>query len=91
MGKLAKFLQSILSGTSDQNIAFTDLRNFLKRIGFIERIRGDHYIFSKDGISEIINLQPAGAKAKPYQVKQVRGIIVGYKLANLNEGEADAD
>ena len=47
--------------------------------------------FSKDGIPEIINLQPAGAKAKPYQVKQVRGIIVGYKLANLNEGEADAD
>ena len=30
---------------------------------------------------EIINLQPIGNKAKAYQVKQVRNLIVKYKFA----------
>ena len=33
-----------------------------------------------DGVEEILNLQPKGAKAKPYQVKQVRNLILKYKL-----------
>jgi hypothetical protein len=52
----------------------------LGHLGFEERIRGDHHIYSKEGIEEIINLQPKGAKAKPYQVKQVRFMILKYKL-----------
>lgn len=55
-------------------------------MGFEERIRGDHHIFSKDGIEEIINLQPKGAKAKPYQVKQVRNIILKYKPGGEEHG-----
>ena len=27
-----------------------------------------------------MNLQPMGAKAKPYQVRQVRNVILKYKL-----------
>jgi hypothetical protein len=50
-------------------------------LGFTERIRGGHHIFSKPGVPEILNLQPRGAVAKPYQVKQVRAVIVRYKLA----------
>jgi hypothetical protein len=38
-------------------------------------------IFSKAGVAEILNLQPRGSVAKPYQVKQVRAVIVRYKLA----------
>jgi hypothetical protein len=34
---------------------------------------------------EIINLQPKGSKAKPYQVKQVRNLILKYKLAGEND------
>jgi len=49
----------------------------------IERIKGDHHIFTKDGIEEIINLQPKGEKSKPYQVKQVRNIILKYKLGGI--------
>ncbi len=49
-------------------------------LGFNCRIKGSHHIFYKDGIDEIINLQPDGSKAKPYQVKQVRTIIINYKL-----------
>jgi len=81
VAKRDKFLDRILRGTSDANIAFEELRRRLKRLGFTERIRGDHYIFSKDGVEEILNLQPKGAQAKPYQVKQVRGVIVKYQLA----------
>lgn len=44
------------------------------------RIKGDHHIFTKSGVDEIINLQPVGAKAKPYQVKQVRDLILKYRL-----------
>ncbi len=49
-------------------------------LGFEERVRGSHHIFSKDGLEEILNLQPKQGKAKAYQVKQVRVIILQYKL-----------
>ncbi|HEX2092436.1 MAG TPA: hypothetical protein VHG28_08540 [Longimicrobiaceae bacterium] len=50
-------------------------------LGFEERIRGSHYIFTREGVAEILNLQPKGAQAKAYQVKQVRQVILKYKLA----------
>ena len=49
--------------------------------GFQLRVRGSHHIFSCDGVEEILNLQPRGANAKNYQVKQVRNIILKYKLS----------
>jgi hypothetical protein len=76
-----KLLGQILSGRSDANIGFESLRSLLRSLGFEERIRGDHHIFSADGMAEILNLQPlSSGKAKPYQVKQVRNVIVRYKL-----------
>ena len=80
MGKHEKLLSQILKGASDTNIAFDGLCNLLQNIGFEVRIRGSHHIFTKDSVEEILNLQPKGSKAKPYQVKQVRSIIVKYKL-----------
>lgn len=80
MDKYEKLLLKILSGTSDANIHFGDLCNLLKSSGFDVRIRGSHHIFRKEGVIEKINLQRAGNKAKLYQVKQVRNIIVKYKL-----------
>jgi hypothetical protein len=71
----------VLQGTADANIRFEDLRSLLDGLGFAERIRGDHHIFSKAGVAEILNLQPRGSLAKPYQVKQVRSAIIRYKLA----------
>jgi hypothetical protein len=81
VAKYDKLLDRILRGTSDANIAFEDVRHLLRRLGFAERIRGDHYIFTKKGVEEILNLQPKGSQAKPYQVKQVRAAIVRYRLA----------
>jgi predicted RNA binding protein YcfA (HicA-like mRNA interferase family) len=57
----------------------------LIKLGFENRIKGSHHIFSKDDVEEIINLQPKSGKAKPYQVKQVRSIILKYKLGHENE------
>jgi HicA toxin of bacterial toxin-antitoxin, len=73
-----KTLEAILRGTADANIRFTDLCRLLANLGFTERIRGDHHIFTREGVSEIINIQPRGGKAKPYQVKQVRQLIIAY-------------
>ncbi len=75
-----KTLEQVLQGTADANVRFSDLRNLLRRLGFDERIRGSHHIFTKEGFEEILNLQPRGSKAKPYQVKQVRHVILRYKL-----------
>ena len=80
MGKHDKTLAAILRGTSEANIEFDDLRSLLCHLGFEERIRGSHHIYRRDGIEEKVNIQRAGNKAKPYQVRQVRGIILKYQL-----------
>lgn len=74
-------LAAVLSGLSDKNIRFSELRKLILDFGFDERVKGGHHIFSKTGVIEIINLQPLqDGKGKPYQVKQVRGLILKYKL-----------
>ncbi len=80
MGRTNKILNVILSGRSDKGINFNDLITLVIDLGFTMRIKGDHHIFTKSGVDEIINLQPVGAKAKPYQVKQVRDLILKYRL-----------
>ena len=85
MTKFDKTLEKVLRGVSDANIDFDDLRQLLGGLGFQERIHGSHHIYTKDGVIEIINLQPKGSKAKPYQVKQVRTLILKYKLAGEND------
>ena len=80
MSQLQKLLLSLLSGRGDQNIRFADLVKLLEYFEFDVRINGSHHIFSKSDVAEIINLQPRGSLAKPYQVKQVRDLVVKYKL-----------
>ncbi|HVS11010.1 MAG TPA: type II toxin-antitoxin system HicA family toxin [Planctomycetota bacterium] len=80
MARREKTLSKILRGGSDANIGFEDLRGLLMHLGFEERVRGSHHIFFKPGIEELINLQRSGSKAKPYQVRQVRGVMTRYGL-----------
>lgn len=87
MAKYDELLSRVLRGTSDANIPFNELRWLLRRLGFEERIRGSHHIFTKEGVEEILNLQPKGRQAKPYQVKQVRGVMVKYRLAGGDNEE----
>jgi len=76
-----KLLERVLRGTSDANIPFDAFCGLLRGLGFDERIKGSHHIFSREGVVEILNLQPKGANAKPYQVQQVRKVILRYHLA----------
>ena len=74
-------LEKVLTGLSDRNIRFGELRNLMLNLSFDERIKGDHHIFTKTGVVEIVNLQPLkDGRAKTYQVKQVRRIILRYKI-----------
>ncbi|MDF5707927.1 MAG: type II toxin-antitoxin system HicA family toxin [Nostoc sp. S4] len=85
MSQQDKILGKILSGTSDTDIPFAQLWQLLYKLGFDERIRGDHRIFVKDGVEEILNLQHKRGKAKSYQVKQVRSVILKYQLGSKND------
>jgi hypothetical protein len=80
MGHFEKLIHKLLSGTSDGNIDFDELCSLLIRLNFKVRIKGSHHIFYRDGIIEIINIQSNNGKAKIYQVKQIRNIVVKYKL-----------
>ena len=80
MSQIEKLLLAVMSGTRDSDILFSDLRRLLEYLGFDCRIKGDHFIYTKDGVDEIINIKPKGNQAKPYQVKQVRGIILKYQM-----------
>lgn len=75
-----KIFQDIMSGSKDSNIKFRDLQKILDVLGFQCRIKGDHFIYYKSDVEELINIQPTGNKAKAYQVKQVRGLILRYKM-----------
>lgn len=80
MSKFEKVRQKILEGRSDANIGFEDLRNLLLNLGFVERIKGSHHSYRKDGVFEKPNLQGDGSKAKSYQVRQIREILKKYNL-----------
>lgn len=81
MGQYTKIYRKIMSGNSDNNIDFSELQWFVQKTGFTERnIRGDHFTYERDGIEEIINLQPDRGKAKGYQIQQIRKIFSKYGL-----------
>jgi predicted RNA binding protein YcfA (HicA-like mRNA interferase family) len=80
MRKWEKVLAHILDGRSDANVAFEDLCDLLLHFGFELRTRGSHHLFRKAGIVEKVNLQKDGNQAKPYQVRQVRDVILKYRL-----------
>jgi hypothetical protein len=82
MGKADKLLVQIMGGKADANIGFDDLVHLLRRMGFEMRVSGSHHMFRMAGVEEKINLQRDGNEAKPYQVKQVRNVILKYRLGD---------
>lgn len=82
MAKREKLLSQVLRGRSDANIRFADLCNLLRSLGFQERTSSSHHLFVKAGVEELINLQRESGKAKPYQVQQVRKILLRYGLGS---------
>lgn len=75
MNSYEKLAIKLMSGAADADVRFTDLRRFLRHLGFEETVRGDHHIFTRDNLEEILNLQPREGRAKPYQVRQVSRLM----------------
>lgn len=65
MARTHKLLEQILRGDADANIPFSGMVQLLRRLGFEERAKGSHRIFFRQGIAEILNLQPATTSANP--------------------------
>jgi predicted RNA binding protein YcfA (HicA-like mRNA interferase family) len=87
VSKLEKLVEKLVSGTSDANFLFVDLRYVLKRLGFVERIRGSHHVYrSADLPSVKLVLQPDGHQAKPYQVAQVRKALLEQRSGGKTDG-----
>lgn len=86
MASRKKILDQILRGAADANVPFQGLCSLLRDLGFDERTKGSHHIFTKEDVPEILNLQPKGAKAKAYQVRQVRNVILRHRLAGGSDG-----
>jgi hypothetical protein len=78
-----KTLRQLLSGRADATIRFDDLCALLESLNFEKRVKGSHHLFRKPGVEEHINLQRDGSHAKPYQVKQVRAVLLRYKLEDV--------
>jgi len=68
------------------NVAFDELLGLLRRLGFEEKVRGSHHVFRSRDIAEMINLQRDGAKARVYEVRQVRAIFTKYALGGEAAG-----
>ncbi|MBK9444477.1 MAG: type II toxin-antitoxin system HicA family toxin [Comamonadaceae bacterium] len=80
MSQFEKLLLRLLRGTSDNSIGFQELCGLLAHLGFQMHTRGSHHVFSKLGVAELINHSAMVRTQNPYQVKQVRQVIVKYKL-----------
>lgn len=72
-------LERLLGGS--RNVSYSDMRNLVEGFGFrLARIKGSHHIFSRPGISELVNLQNARGEAKPYQIRQLLALVEEYNL-----------
>ena len=71
-----KLLERLASAQRVQGWEFTELCGLLQRLGFEMRVSGSHHFFRREGLADVINLQPAsGGKAKGYQVRQARNVL----------------
>lgn len=76
-----KIYNDVVSGKSDNNINFNDFCNLIIDLGFdMKRQKGSHKSYYHSGINECMTIQNAHSKAKGYQVRQLRNIIVKYNL-----------
>ncbi len=82
MTKKEKLIDRIKN--NPKGVRFGDLCKLALIYGFEEKGgKGSHRVFTKKGITEIINLQNVGGEAKPYQVRQLLMIIERYSLKEV--------
>ena len=73
--------EAVKTGVADNNIRYTDFQKLIIALGFkFLRQKGSHTMYFNSKINAFINIQKDGKKAKAYQVKQLREIILNYNL-----------
>jgi predicted RNA binding protein YcfA (HicA-like mRNA interferase family) len=77
--KAAKLLLKAIH--SPQNLRFAELKSLAECFGYrLDRINGSHHIFVHTQAERPLNVQNAGGKAKPYQVRQFLRDIEEFHL-----------
>jgi hypothetical protein len=75
-----KLLKKALS--SPANLRFEEACALARAFGFrLSRVGGSHHIFAHQNVRELVNLQEVEGKARPYQVKQLLGLVERYNLS----------
>ena len=87
MDRHQRLLNRILDGSQLANIRFDDVRSLLARLGFEERVRGSHHTYAKAGTTQKVNLQRRGSDAKPYQLRQLRQVLIKLGIRAVTGGE----
>ncbi len=83
--KPRKLLEKILGGSL--NVSFADMRRLVEAFGFrLARVSGSHHIFTRPDVPELVNLQNARGKAKPYQIRQFLKLVEEYNLKLEDDG-----
>jgi predicted RNA binding protein YcfA (HicA-like mRNA interferase family) len=79
-----KLLRKVMTGSA--NVRFGDVVACAEAFGFrLDRVSGSHHIFVHPEVREILNLQNAKGKAKPYQIRQLLDLIERYNLRSNDE------
>ena len=72
---------ALLESAKDYSHRFADVVQFLEATGWRQRIKGSHHIFTRPGVPVLLNLQTEkSGKAKAYQIRQVRQVLLQFKL-----------
>ena len=76
-----RLLRRLYSGAVN-NVSFSDFTDLVRGYGFeLERISGSHHIFEHPEVEEILDLQPLGREAKPYQIRQFLRMTAYYEIS----------
>lgn len=73
MTRMAKLNARFLGGGK---LTFVEFQRLLEAYGFaLMRVSGSHHIYARHGIRDQLSIQPFGAEAKAYQLRQFIRIL----------------
>ena len=62
-----------------KNVRFKSLIKVVEAFGFrFSRGKGSHHIYTREGVTEILDFQEVDGKAKPYQIRQFISVVEKY-------------
>ncbi|MBI2345330.1 MAG: type II toxin-antitoxin system HicA family toxin [Deltaproteobacteria bacterium] len=68
------------------NVHFSDFCRLIAWFGFVRKGgKGSHQTYFHPGVREILDVQPLGGEAKPYQIRQLIRLVRQYGLTGRNE------